>query len=125
MICADVFRLEPISAIKEPDIERFLKILAPFAPHLAEELWESLGHKKSIHLESWPRYDEKLLKEDKIKVAVQVGGKLRAMIELSADALEADARKAAEKDVNVSKYLTGAKIRKVVYIKGKIINFVI
>ena len=124
MILVNKFSEERLP-ISDKQLEIFLRLLAPFAPHMAEELWSHMGHKKSIHLEKWPEYDEKLIKEDVVKVAVQVNGKFRATIELAPGASEAEARAAATADPNVEKHLGGQKIRKVIYAKGKIVNFVV
>ncbi|OHA10885.1 MAG: hypothetical protein A3H71_00030 [Candidatus Sungbacteria bacterium RIFCSPLOWO2_02_FULL_48_13b] len=111
-------------SVRKPNIETFLKILAPFAPHLAEELWDKLGHERSIHLESWPEYDDKLVKEDTLKVAVQVNGKHRGTVEVASGASESQVKKLASEDENVKRHLGGKKPKKVIYVKGKIINFV-
>ena len=110
--------------MENKDLEAFLKLVAPFAPHITEELWANLGHKKSIHLEKWPEYDEKLVVDEVISVGVQVNGKHRATITLPAKATEQEAREIAEKDENVRKYLDNNKIIKFIYVPGKIINFV-
>jgi leucyl-tRNA synthetase len=106
--------------------ERFCKLLAPMAPHLAEELWQGvLGRKKSVHLEAWPEYDEALLKSATVQVPVQVNGKLRGTITLAPDASEQDAVFAARQETNIAKYLGNAAVRKTVYIPGRLLNFVI
>ena len=102
----------------------FLKLLSPFAPHLAEELWHELGNKDSIVLAAWPEYDPELIKEDKVKIAVQVNGRLRATIEMAVGASQEEAEKLAKTEPNLKKYLEG-NIRKVIYVPGKILNFVI
>jgi leucyl-tRNA synthetase len=111
--------------ISKNDWKIFLKLLFPFAPHLTEELWAELGHKKSIQLEQWPKYDPELIKEEKVSVAVQVNGKHRATIELPVNAGEDAAKLQALKEENVAKYLDGKTVRKVIYVPGKIINFVV
>src|SRR5690606_36577854 len=75
-------------SLPQSEAEAFLKILSPFAPHLAEYLWQELGHKDSITKQDWPTYDERLLKDETITMAVQVNGKVRDTIEVSADADE-------------------------------------
>ncbi len=70
------------------DFEDFLKLVAPFAPHVSEEIWHALGNKKSVHISEWPRWDEKLIKDEKVKMAVQINGKVRGIIEIAADAEE-------------------------------------
>jgi len=97
--------MEEMGATKK-QFETFILLLAPFAPHLAEEIWmEVLGHKKSVHLESWPEYDEKLLKEDKVQIAVQVNGKVRDVITVDADATEEVVKSVARESENIKKHI--------------------
>ncbi len=103
----------------------FLKILAPFAPHLADELWHLLKNKKSVHFESWPAYDPELLKEEAVEVVVQVNGKRRGSVMVPPDAEEEAVKGAAMELETVSAALGSAKIKKVVYVKGRIINLVV
>ena len=105
--------------------ETFLKIMAPFAPHLTEELWQGAGKATSIHLESFPEADPELLKVDKVTIGVQVNGKLRGSIELTPDETEAKAVAAAKADPKVVKYLEGNEPKKVIYVPGKILNLII
>ena len=103
----------------------FLKLLAPFAPHIAEELWqEVLGNKKSIHLESWPEYDETLLAEETVRLVIQVNGRVRDTIEVKKGLSEEDIKKIILDRDNVKKYITGT-IKKVIYIQDRIINLVV
>ncbi|MEX2053360.1 MAG: class I tRNA ligase family protein, partial [Candidatus Paceibacterota bacterium] len=118
--------LEEHERISQDQAETFLKILAPFAPHLVEEIWtDVLGHKKSVHLESWPAYDKKLIVEDSADVIVQVNGKARGVIKLPVGSEEAKTREEALKEKNVSAHLEGKNIKKVIFIKDRLINFVI
>jgi len=105
--------------------ETFLMLLAPFAPHLTEELWQNLGHKNSIHLESWPKFDERLVKATTVTIAVQVLGRLRAALEFPAGTLQEDVKAKAMTDSNVQKFLDGKEIVKVVFVADKLINFVV
>ena len=106
--------------------EQFLKLLSPFAPHLAEEIWVSeLGHKKSIHLESWPEYDKKLIAEELVSVVVQVGGKARSVILLPADSAEEKVKETALADEKIQKHLASREIRKTIFVKNRLINFVV
>ena len=105
--------------------ETFIKLLAPFAPHLAEEVWSKLGHKTSIFEEHWPTFDPDLIKDDVVELAVQVNGKLRGTITVAPDLAEADAKERAQAQENVAKHLDGKKIVKIIYIPGRLINFVI
>jgi len=103
----------------------FVTLLAPFAPHIAEEIWmEILGHKQSIHLETWPEYDEKLLKEDKIQIAVQINGKVRDIITVDADATEEAVKSAVLESEKIKKCIEKSEIKKIIYVNGKVLNIV-
>ncbi|MDO8668725.1 MAG: leucine--tRNA ligase [Candidatus Buchananbacteria bacterium] len=106
-------------------LEKLLILLSPFAPHIAEELWENMGHKSSLVLEPWPQADKSKLKNETIELIVQINGKVRAKIKLPADVKEAEALKAAQADENVQKYLTGQTLKKTVFVPGKLISFVV
>ncbi len=111
--------------ISKDEYETFLKLLAPFAPHLSEELWQNvLGNKKSIHLEKWPEYDEKLLADEKVKLVVQVNGRVRDTIEVKKGLSEEEVKELALASENVKKHIVG-DIKKVVYVKDRIINLVV
>ena len=103
----------------------FLKLLAPFAPHLAEELWQTvLKNKKSIHLESWPKYDEAVLAEELITLVLQVNGKLRDSIKVKRGLSEDEAKSIALANTNVKKHLEGKEPKKFIYVKDKLTNVV-
>jgi leucyl-tRNA synthetase len=106
-------------------LEPFILLLAPFAPHLAEELWSRLGHGESLAYAPWPSWDPALVVEDSVTVAVQVNGKLRTTIELPRGASREDARRAAEADEKVRRYLDESEIRKVIVVPEKLVNFVV
>ena len=122
-----VFVNEATKAARVPRdwFEAFVKILAPFAPHVAEELWQRLGHTATIAFEPWPAYDEAKLARDTIVIAVQVNGKLRGQIEVPADASEDAIRSAARSDEKVVPFLDGKPIRREIYVKGKLVNLVV
>jgi leucyl-tRNA synthetase len=103
----------------------FLLILSPFAPHLAEELWQRLGHEQSLADEPWPVADERYLKADTIALAVQVNGKVRGKITVPATASEEEVLAAARADANVTRHLAGKSVRREVYVPGRIVNFVV
>ncbi|MBL8159298.1 leucine--tRNA ligase [Candidatus Saccharibacteria bacterium] len=100
------------------------QLLAPFAPHLSEELWEQLHGEGSIHLSHWPAYDESLLASDTVTIVVQVNGKLRGDVQVAKDAAEADVAALARANENVAGFLAGKTIRKTVYVPGRLVNFV-
>jgi leucyl-tRNA synthetase len=100
-------------------------LLSPFAPHIAEELWQVLGGTESIAREPWPEYDEALVKDDVIELPVQVNGKVRGKIQIAADAGEDDVKKAAEAEPGVKAHMAGKTIAKLVYVPGRIVNFIV
>ena len=112
-------------AVGREQAARFVLVLAPFAPHLAEELWEKLGHKKSLAHEPWPAVDPKFLVEDSIEIPVQINGKLRGRIKVPAAAAQADIEAAAKADAGVAPHLAGKTIRKIVYVPGRLLNIVV
>jgi len=107
------------------EAEAFLLILSPYAPHLAEELWERLGHTESLAYHAWPAFDPKALIDDEITVVVQVRGKLRGKLQISKDAPKADILAAAKVLEGVAKHLEGKTIRKEIYVPGRLVNFVV
>ncbi|MBI5139513.1 class I tRNA ligase family protein [Candidatus Nomurabacteria bacterium] len=117
--------MEKSQYVDKEDFKKFLQILAPFAPHIAEELWNELGEKKSINLSTWPAWNPDLLKDEEVKIVIQVNGKVRAEILVPSDALEEDIKNKAIADPMVLKYTKGEKPSKIIYIKNKLINIVI
>jgi leucyl-tRNA synthetase len=105
--------------------EQFVKILSPFAPHVAEELWERLGHTQSLALAPWPAFDEAKLARDTLTIAVQVAGKMRGTIEVAADAPEAEILALAKAEPKVQEFLAGKPIKREVYVKGRLVNLVV
>ena len=105
--------------------ERFTLLLAPFAPHLAEELWELLGHRESLAYEPWPSYDESKIAETTVEVPVQINGKVRGRVRVPAGA-DRDAMTAAAKaDGAVAGYLDGKTVVKAIAVPGRLVNFVV
>ncbi|WP_028783516.1 leucine--tRNA ligase [Thalassobacillus devorans] len=105
-------------------IEGFVKILSPVAPHLAEELWEKLGHEGTIAYQEWPTYDESKLVENEVEIVIQVMGKVRAKMTVSKDASKEDLEKQAIEHEKVQEWLEGKTVRKVIAIPGKLVNIV-
>ena len=105
-------------------METFTLLLAPLAPHAAEELWEALGHDKTLAHEPWPEFDPALLKDDEVEIPVQVMSKVRAKIVVPADADAQAIEAAARADDRIAALLAGKTVRKVVVVPGKLINFV-
>jgi len=106
-------------------VETFVRLLAPFAPHLAEELWWELGHKTSVHNEPWPEVDPLALVKEVVELAVQVNGRLRDKIEVPSDADEETVKELALQAEKVVPFLSGATVRKVIVVKGSLVNIVI
>jgi leucyl-tRNA synthetase len=100
-------------------------MISPFVPHMAEELWEALGHKGGIVAAGWPEYDAAVAKADEIVVPVQVNGKLRARLTVPADVTEDDLRARALADPQVRPHLDGKEVKKVVVAKGKLVSIVV
>jgi leucyl-tRNA synthetase len=106
-------------------LSTLLQLVAPFAPHIAEELWAETGHEGSVHTSEWPGYDEALLIEATLTVIIQVNGKLRGEISVARDAEQATVEDAARNNPKVAKYLENQTIRKTIYVPNRLINFVL
>jgi len=107
------------------DLGLLIRLIEPFAPHLAEELWENIGHTELLTYEPWPKYDEELIKDESFTLAIQINGKVRATLEVAADSSEEELKELALHDENVKKWLDGKEIVKVIYVKGKLLSIVI
>lgn len=105
--------------------EGFVKLLNPVSPHIAEELWEMLGHHNTIAYEAWPSYEESFLVEDEKEIAVQVNGKVRATIHIALNEAEDVIKEKALAEENVKRHIEGKEIVKIIVIKDKIVNIVI
>lgn len=105
--------------------EQFVLVLAPFAPHMAEELWQRLGHAKTLAYAPWPKHDESLLTEDTLQIPVQVNGKLRGTIAVPVDADQATILAAAKADERVAGFIAGKDLIKEIYVPKKMLNFVV
>ena len=106
-------------------MEKFALILSPYTPHLAEEIWEMLGHKTTLAYETWPEYDEKLCIDDTFELVFSVNGKVRGKKEVPKDVSKDDAIKAAHADENVQRNLVGKEVIKEIYVPGKLVNIVV
>jgi leucyl-tRNA synthetase len=106
------------------DLLTLIKLVAPFAPHLADEAWEKLGEKPFVVQAAWPAFDEALTVESIVTLAVQVNGKLRGNLDVAHDAPEAEVKERALAVPNVAKHLEGKTVRKVIVVPGKIVNVV-
>lgn len=117
--------VEKFDKIGKEDFKKFLQILAPFAPHMAEEIWSNFGEKKSIHLSPWPKWDKKKIIEDEMKIVVQVNGKVRAEIMVSKDLSESEIKEIAIQNSSVKNWILDKEIRRVIYVPGRVVNIVI
>ncbi len=106
-------------------LNTFVLLLSPFAPHLAEELWRVLGHSETIAYEPWPTYEEALTKADEITVPVQINGKLRGKVTVSAGIDQEALQAAALADPKIQALLEGKTIKKIIVVPGKLVNIVV
>jgi leucyl-tRNA synthetase len=106
-------------------VEKFILVLAPFAPHITEELWERLGHTNTLAYEPWPEYDRQLIKEKEVELVVQVNGKIKDRIVVSADADEEQIKQKALACAKVQKALGGKQPKTIIVIKSRLVNIVI
>ena len=116
---------EDREGLGKEEFENFLKILSPFAPHLAEELWEIIGHSDSIFKESWPEYDSSLIESNIVGMAIQINGKLRGALKISKKSSKEEVIKKAKALQAIEKRLKDKDIEKTIFVPGKIINFVV
>jgi leucyl-tRNA synthetase len=117
--------LRAAPAIDDFALDAFAVLLAPLAPHLAEELWEMRGHRGTIYAARWPAYDPALTVRDEVEIAIQVLGKLRGTVRMARGAAEADVRAAAEAQENITRHIVGKTIVKVVFVPDRLMNFVV
>jgi leucyl-tRNA synthetase len=113
------------SAAWKQSLKSLVQLLAPFAPHVAEELWHDLGEDSSVHVAKWPTFDLQLVQDELVIIVLQVNGKVRGQIEVTADVSENEVSKLAQQNENILKHLEGKELVRMVYIPGKLINFVI
>jgi leucyl-tRNA synthetase len=107
------------------DAETLLVLLAPFASHITEELWIQLGHNTSVHNQPWPIYDSKLVQEEKIRLVVQINGKVRDVIEIQKDVAENEVKDMVLKSEKVQKWLGGKEPKKIIFVPSRLINIVV
>jgi len=107
------------------ELEGFVQLVAPFAPHLAEELWEKLGHMTSLAFEPWPVYDEAKCIESTVEVVLQINGKIRSKIAVALNTASAELERMAFEDPNIKRYIEGKRILKKIVVPNKLVNLVI
>ncbi|MBN3033475.1 MAG: class I tRNA ligase family protein, partial [Candidatus Saganbacteria bacterium] len=125
MELTNVFYEVKDSGLATRDLETLLILLSPFAPHLAEELWHQLGNKDSICQQPWPAYDPELVKESEMTIPVQVNGKLRDTIVVSAEAKEEEIKALAQSTKKIKALTAGKQIVKVIYVPKKMLNLIV
>jgi leucyl-tRNA synthetase len=117
--------LEKQETVSKEVFEVFVKLLAPFAPHVTEELWSDLGNGNSIHTSEWPEFDESKLVDAEVVIAIQVNGKVRDEVKVSQGATEEDVLQVARELDTVSKWLEGKEEKKIIFVEDKILNIVV
>jgi leucyl-tRNA synthetase len=120
-----VNEFEKQERISQPDFEKFLKLLSPFAPHIVEEIWSNLGNKESITFASWPKADESKMIETSVTIIVQVDGKVRGQVIADVDSSQEAVLTLARQSGSVSKWLGESEPKKVIYVKNRLINIVL
>lgn len=118
-------RLTNKNPLTASDQAKLIQLLAPFAPHLSEELWLTLGNKESVFRSQWPQYDEVLIKDDEVNVAIQVNGKLRGTLMVASDISEAEIMALVLADEKISQWIRDKEIVKKIFVPGKIFNLVV
>ena len=113
------------NGISRKEFETFVKLIAPFVPHMTEELWSSLKNKGSIHIAEWPSFDPEKLIEDTFELAVQVNGKFKTRITVPLGISEAEAKEVVMKESVIANVLSGKEPRKVIFVEDRLINFVL
>ncbi len=114
-----------VNKLSKQAAKTFVLLLAPFAPHLSEELWQRLGEAQSLAYHDWPSFDPKLVKEDTVKISIQVNGKLRDVIEVEKQAPKELVLSKARELETTKRWIEGKTLKKEIYVPGRIVNFVI
>jgi leucyl-tRNA synthetase len=107
------------------DLETLLKLISPFAPHIAEEMWEILGHKTFISLEKWPEYNKNLIQPEEVTIVVQVNGRVRYTFKTNFGIKKEEAIRMAYSSSNVQRYIKGKKVKREIFVPNRLINFVV
>ena len=120
-----VNEMEKSTNVNEKDFKIFLQILAPFAPHITEEIWQKLGEKKSIHKSPWPAWNKSKIVDETITIGVQINGKVRTEISISKDMEEDEVKALILKDKKVLEWIGEGEVKRIIYVKGRIVNIVV
>ncbi|WP_442854753.1 class I tRNA ligase family protein [Fischerella sp. PCC 9605] len=116
--------LQSNSSIAEVELKSYLLMLAPFAPHVTEEIWQQLGESGSIHQQTFPQFDPQFLIQEQVTVAVQINGRTRTTTTLSPDASQEEAIAIARQTKAIQRHLNNQEVHRAVYVPGRILNFV-
>jgi leucyl-tRNA synthetase len=125
LVAVDSLPDEASRRVMREALEALLTMLTPFAPHVSEELWQSIGGQGLVSTRQWPAWDAALVAEEVVTVVVQVNGKVRGRLDFPADAGEEEVRQTALEDPQIQRHLTGVTVQKAVYIPGRLLNFVV
>jgi len=120
-----VNHIQKLETLPKDIVEIFVLLLSPFAPHMAEELWEKLGHSETLAYEPWPTYDPALIQEDTFELVLTVNGKPRDKVEAQLDIPEEEAIKLALDSEKIQAYIEGKEIVKKIYVPKKLVNIVV
>jgi leucyl-tRNA synthetase len=126
----EIYSHEPLEKNVRPEVrkevlELLTLMLAPMTPHLAEELWEMLGHSGGLWTAAWPAFDAGLAREDEVEIPVQVNGRLRGRVKVAAGTGEVEVVKLARADAGIAPHLAGKRVVKVVFVPDKLLNLVV
>ncbi|HEY4496024.1 MAG TPA: leucine--tRNA ligase [Candidatus Paceibacterota bacterium] len=114
--------MDKLEKVTKEDFEILLRLLAPFAPHITEELWSG---KKSIHLRPWPKYDQTKIQDKTVKIVIQINGKVRGILEISRDLAQTKVEKQAAALPEIAKWLVGKSVKKIIFVPARLLNFVV
>jgi leucyl-tRNA synthetase len=122
-----IFVNEATKLVQRPRsiMENFVLLLAPFAPHIAEELWQRLGHSDSLTYEPWPGFDPMKVIDDTVEVVLQINGKVRSRVQVPLNTSEKELENLALKDENIRRHMDGKRIAKTIIVKNKLVNLVL
>jgi len=106
-------------------VEKLILLLSPFAPHICQELWEVLGHWRSVIKESWPKYDPEAIKQEEMLIVIEVNGKVRSKVEVPVNLEEEEIKRRAQLDERVRKYIEDKRIKQIIYVPKRLVNIVV
>jgi leucyl-tRNA synthetase len=113
------------SQLPRRELEQFVLLLSPFAPHISEELWELLGHAQSLAYEPWPSFDPAKTIEDKVEIVLQVNGKVRGKLEVAQGTGDKEIERLAHEEPNIQRHINGKKVIRTIVVRNKLVNIVV